>query len=235
MKNTFNVILVTINVLIVLIVTISIIFFLFVSFSIISTRIDIPFSKMLDFSELLSSIVGAAIVTGATFFAIRYQLKAESKNREEEEKRERKRVTDSFILDIHHIYTERYMNGLGKGIQHIIENPSQCNMINYLYFPIYSNYFTLYDNNVYKLSMIRKDEIRENIIGFYFYSKALFDSLMQHNEIIKNIKLSQPDFPTGSQETNASLKDNFDCSIKPMHEKLAEYFDKIPRPTPPAE
>jgi len=104
----------------------------------------------------------------------------------------------------------------------------------YMYYPITSNYFVVYDQNAHLLGELRDERMRGLIISIYTKAKILKDSFLHNNHEIKRLndykeELTLHDKPS-LQERADSLERGlvqYANKIKVMHDDLLQEVNQL--------
>lgn len=91
---------------------------------------------------------------------------------------------------------ERYQETMGSQIDTLKDNQP----LN-LYYPLVSDFFTVYNGNSFLIGRIPNNDIRKQIIKTYTLAKGMVDSFRLNNDLVHKLETANKIF----QETNAEI------------------------------
>lgn len=106
-----------------------------------------------------------------------------------------------------------------KTVGEYLENTPNENKITF-YFPISSDYFTVYNENASMIGRIEKDKLRELLVETYVKAKSLIDSFKMNNELLSKYE----QLNAQANRTNSSVDQD---GVKQRCHELNSYGDRI--------
>lgn len=155
-----------------------------------------------ELSSFSSAIIGAIIgglITG--FFTIKSTNNSfdnQKKQSEESEKAIIKGLLQSIHDEVDSIY-ERYHESMGILIESLEDDKPLA-----VYYPLSSDFFTVYNGNSFLIGRIQDHSLRKQIIRTYTIAKGIVDSFKMNNELVAKFEISNKIF----QETNSEVHKN---------------------------
>ncbi|OBT05370.1 hypothetical protein A9267_16070 [Shewanella sp. UCD-FRSSP16_17] len=143
----------------------------------------------MDFSSFGSAISGAVIggiITG--FFALKSTQKSFNNQKvqsEENEKKLIKGVLQAIHDELETIF-ERYQDTMGSKIETLKENEPLA-----FYYPLVSDFFTVYNANCFLIGRIPDNDLRKKIIKTYTIAKGMVDSFRLNNDLVSKWEFSE--------------------------------------------
>ena len=134
-----------------------------------------------DWATFGSAITGAVIgglITG--YFALRSADK-NYKNQLQLTRENEEKLIQGLLQAIHdEIETvfERYQETMGAGLEFLKEGEPLL-----LYYPLVSDYFTVYNGNSFLIGRIPDNDLRKQIIKTYTLAKSMIDSFRMNNDL----------------------------------------------------
>lgn len=164
-----------------------------------------------------------AIIGSVVGFGISYWRQKADKNSDE------KKQTESFLnaikSEISSIWS-RYYATIGESIENLKENEGFGS-----YYPIFDNYFIVYDNNTNLIGNLDK-ELSEILVKTYTIAKGLKDSFLCNNKLLNELNRYY-DFAQETKiehysiqhQTHFTIWQDYGKVVQEMHFKLKESKD----------
>jgi hypothetical protein len=153
----------------------------------------------IDWSTFGSAISGAVLgglITG--FFALRSTDKAHKHQQELSDENEEKTI-QGLLQAIHdEIETvwDRYQDTMGARIDVLKEGEALA-----FYYPLVSDFFTVYNGNSFLIGRIPDNDLRKQIIKTYTLAKGMVDSFRLNNDLVHKFEVANKIY----QETNDDI------------------------------
>ncbi len=135
--------------------------------------------------ETSAAILGG-LVTG--LFAVLTML-VSLRRSDSRRKAEEKQSIHNFIQSIHdeiESVLERYQNAVGAKLQSLEQSHPFL-----LFYPVNSEYFTVYKSNANLIGKIQDHDLRKQIIQTYIIGQGLIDSFRMNNQLLTKHELAQ--------------------------------------------
>jgi hypothetical protein len=130
---------------------------------------------------LVAAWIGGCMTSKATLEAVRESAQRERELREEEQRIEVNNYRKSIISEIQSLWSQ-YMLGIGEHLE-----KAHAGQPFEMFYPVYQNYFGVYDGNMATLAKIEDDQERELIIDAYLTAKGLVDSYAFNNKLLDGL------------------------------------------------
>lgn len=153
--------------------------------------------------QILSGIIGIAGAIIGSIVGGLFTLKAanlsfkEQRNQAEENE---KKIIQSLLQAIHDeletIY-DRYQETMGSRLEVLSENEGLA-----FYYPLVSDYFSVYNGNTFLIGRIVDNDLRKQIIKTYTLLKGLVDSFRLNNDLVQKFEHSHKIFDETQQEVH---------------------------------
>jgi hypothetical protein len=168
-----------------------------------------------------SAIIGAIIGGYFTLKATKDSFKNQKEELIENEKRLIKSILHSIHDEIETIY-EHYQETMGSRLESLNHGePLLC------YYPLVSDFFTVYNTNGIFLGRINDNDLRKKIIQTYTLAKGMVDSFRLNNDLVNKYEFSTKLY----QETNLDIHNQHSIlhlnSIKEYTENLKQGHFKL--------
>lgn len=154
----------------------------------------------MDWSNFLSAIVGA-IVGG--FVAGFFSLKATQKSHEHEKEKSKENeealiagLLQAIHDEIETVY-DRYQETMGSRIESLNEGEALA-----FYYPLVSDFFTVYNGNSFLIGRIPSNDLRKQIIKTYTLSKGMVDSFRMNNDLVSKYEFSEKLYAESQSEVH---------------------------------
>lgn len=173
-----------------------------------------------DWSSFGSAITGA-IVGGliAGYFALvttKQSFKEQRARADENESKLIKSLLQAIHDEIETIY-DRYQEEMGSRLESLDEGEALV-----FYYPLVSDFFTIYNGNSFLIGRIQDNDLRKQIIKTYTLSKGMVDSFRLNNDLVQKFEFSQKVFEETLQEIhNQQMTANYNA--------LSEYAKTLKR------
>ncbi|MCP5306773.1 MAG: hypothetical protein H6953_15115 [Chromatiaceae bacterium] len=145
------------------------------------------------------SAISGAIVGGliAGFFALRSTDKAFTHQRLHAKESEEKLIS-SLLQAVHdeiETIQDRYQETMGAKIEALQDNEP----LNF-YYPLVSDFFTVYNGNSFLLGRIADNDLRKQIIKTYTLAKGMVDSFRLNNDLVGKFETANKIFQETGEE-----------------------------------
>jgi len=143
----------------------------------------------MDWSSFGSAITGA-VVGGiiAGFFALKSTQKSfdnQKSQSDESEKKLIKGVLQAIHDELETIF-ERYQDTMGIRIENLKDHEALA-----FYYPLVSDFFTVYNGNSFLIGRIPNNDLRKKIIKTYTLAKGIVDSFRLNNDLVSKWEFSE--------------------------------------------
>ncbi len=138
--------------------------------------------------NFISAIIGALIGGGITFLAAYFSTKQAHKNQQSIEYIKDKKIISGLLQAIHdeaEIVFDRYQETMGTQLESLEEDKGLL-----YYYPLISDFFTIYNGNSLLIGRIPDNDLRKQIIKTYTLSKAMVDSYRMNNDLVSKFEHS---------------------------------------------
>lgn len=149
------------------------------------------------FGSAISGAVVGGLITG--LFAIKATTKSFQHQREHAEENEEKLIRgllQSIHDEIETIY-ERYQDTMGARLESLPEGEA----LNF-YYPLVSDFFTVYNGNSFLIGRIPDNDMRKQIIKTYTLAKGIVDSFRLNNDLVGKFEFSNKVYEETQQEVH---------------------------------
>lgn len=174
------------------------------------------------------SAISGAIIGGliAGFFALRSTQKSfdnQRKHADENEEKLIKGVLQSIHDEIETII-DRYQETMGSRIESLGKGEALS-----FYYPLVSDFFTVYNGNSFLIGRIPDNDLRKQIIKTYTLAKGIVDSFRMNNDLVSKWEFSEKLYAETKSDVHkeqaiahyASLIDYAE-TLKESHKSLKE-------------
>ena len=181
----------------------------------------------MDWNSFGAAITGAVVgglITG--FFAFittrqahKNQLSLSSVNDE--------KIISSFLHAIHdeiETVSERYQEAMGARLESLDEGQALS-----FYYPVVSDFFTVYNSNGSLISRVPNNDLRKQIIKTYTLSKGMIDSYRLNNELVSKWEYAENLYAETKLEAHKEQAlahyyalVNYAKSLKELHHSLKQ-------------
>lgn len=173
------------------------------------------------FSAISGAVIGGLI---AGFFALRSTQKSFDNQRVHADENEQKLIT-GVLQSIHdeiETVMDRYQETMGSRIESLGKNEALS-----FYYPLVSDFFTVYNGNSFLIGRIPNNDLRKQIIKTYTLAKGMVDSFRMNNELVSKWEFSEKLFAESKSDVHkdqaiahyGSLVDYAE-SLKESHKSL---------------
>lgn len=151
-----------------------------------------------DWSSFGSAIIGAIVgglITG--YFALVTTKRAFKNQRalaSESESKLIRGLLQAIHDEIETIY-DRYQETMGSRLESLVDGAG----LNF-YYPVFSDFFTVYNGNSFLIGRIPDNDLRKQIIKTYTLSKGMVDSFRLNNDLVQKFEHSNMVFSETKQQ-----------------------------------
>jgi len=187
-----------------------------------------------DWTTFGSAITGAVVgglITG--FFAIKATSKSFEHQKEHSDENEEQLIRGLLqaIHDEIETINERYQETMGARLESLPEGEA----LNF-YYPLVSDFFTVYNGNSFLIGRIPDNDLRKQIIKTYTMAKGMVDSFRLNNDLVGKFEYSNKIFEETQLEVHkqhaiahlASLID-YAKILKSTHGELKKEINNLLR------
>ena len=135
--------------------------------------------------SIVGAIIGGLIAGGFSLWAIRNSFGNQRQHAAENEKKMIKGVLQAIHDEIETLW-EVYRKNMGEQVEALEENKP----LNY-YYPLDSNYFTVYEGNSSLIGRIPDNDLRKQIIVTYTLAKGIVDSFRLNNDFVSKFEVAR--------------------------------------------
>ncbi|MGW8168485.1 MAG: hypothetical protein ACWGHH_00515 [Sulfurovaceae bacterium] len=153
--------------------------------------------------QILSGIIGICGAIVGSIVGGLFTLRAVEKSFEKQQiqaKGDEKKIIQSLFQAIHDeiesVY-DRYQETMGTELENLVEGQA----LNF-YYPIISDYFSVYNGNTFLIGRITDNDLRKHIISTYTHLKGMVDSFRLNNDLVQKFEHSNNIFSETQQEVH---------------------------------
>jgi len=130
-------------------------------------------------STIIAAVIGGCI---AGYFAMRSTDKAFENQKKQAQQNEDKLIKGVMqaIHDETETVFERYQETMGAKLESLPEGQPLL-----VYYPLVSDFFTVYNSNAFLLGRIPDNDLRKQIIKTYTLGKGIIDSFRMNNDMLQ--------------------------------------------------
>lgn len=133
----------------------------------------------------IGAVIGAVIVGYFTLKATRQSFDNQKVQADDSEKKLIKGVLQAIHDELETIF-ERYQTTMGGQVENLPDDKGLD-----FYYPIVSDFFTVYNGNSFLIGRIPDNDLRRGIIKTYTTAKGLVDSFRLNNDLVLKLELSR--------------------------------------------
>ena len=141
-----------------------------------------------------------------------------------------KGILQAIHDEIETVY-ERYQDTAGSRLESLNENEPLA-----IYYPLVSDFFTIYNGNSFLIGRIPDNDLRKQIIKTYTLAKAIVDSFRLNNDLVNKFELANKIYQETQQDVHkqqatahyASLID-YTKTLKESHKNLKQECNHLLR------
>lgn len=155
---------------------------------------------LIEASDFISALVGAIVgglITG--FFSLKTTKQA-LENQKQQSSDNEKTIINSLLQAIHDeietVY-DRYQETMGARLESLGENQP----LNF-YYPLVSDFFSVYNGNTFLIGRIQNNDLRKQIIKTYTLSKGIVDSFRLNNDLVHKFEHANKLYEESKQEVH---------------------------------
>ncbi|ADI30857.1 hypothetical protein [Methylotenera versatilis] len=153
-------------------------------------------NELIQSKEFVAAVIGGVI---AGFFSI-LATKMAFKHQQGQSENNEKIIISSLLQAIHDeletVY-ERYQVTMGARLESIRENEP----LNF-YYPLVSDFFSVYNGNTFLIGRINDNDLRKQIIKTYTLSKGMVDSFRLNNDLVHKFEYANKLYEETKQEVH---------------------------------
>lgn len=179
----------------------------------------------MDWSTFLSAISGAVVGGGLTGFFTLLATKKSFDHQLIQTKESEERLVTAILQSIHdeiETLMERYQEAMGAQIETLAEGEALA-----FYYPLISDFFTVYNGNSSVIGRIRNNDLRKQIIKTYTLAKGLVDSYRLNNDLVAKWEFSEKLFAESQMQLHKEMAEanhaalvNYARALKEAHQKV---------------
>lgn len=167
------------------------------------------------------SAISGAIIGGiiAGFFALISTQKSfdnQRKHADENEEKLIKGVLQSIHDEIETVI-DRYQETMGSRIESLGKDEAL-----YFYYPLVSDFFTVYNGNSFLIGRIPDNDLRKQIIKTYTLSKGMVDSFRMNNDLVSKFEFSKKLYAETKSDVHKEQASAHNASLIDYAEALKE-------------
>jgi len=174
-------------------------------------------------SSITGAIVGGLITGLFALMAVRHSFDNQRQQSEENEEKIIKVYLQAIYDEIETVF-DRYQETMGAYLDSL--QPDQALL---MYYPIVSDFFTVYNGNSSLIGRVPDHDLRKQIIKTYTLSKGMVDSFRMNNDLVSRYEFSEKLYA----ETNLEVHKNhavahyanlvtYAASLKESHKALQQ-------------
>lgn len=127
-----------------------------------------------------SALLGALIGGAATLLGVKWQLYSSTEADKARERKHELSILKALRTEICELW-EIYASGVGEAI-----NQHQVGTAFSYYWPVHSDYFTVFNGNAVFIGQLADDALRKSIVRAYVRAKSTVDSFTLNNRMESN-------------------------------------------------
>ncbi len=182
-----------------------------------------------------ASAIGGAIIGGLItgFFALKatdISFRNQRRHVDENEKKIIQGLLQAIHDEIETIY-DRYQETMGSRIETLKENEP----LNF-YYPLVSDFFTVYNGNSFLIGRIPDNDLRKQIIKAYTLTKGMVDSFRLNNDLVGKFEIANKIFQETANEIHKQHAAaqygalvNYAKTLKDTHQSLKQEANQLLR------
>ena len=154
------------------------------------------FSSATFWSAIIGAIIGG-VITG--FFAILATNRTYQHQKQHAEENEEKLINgllQAIHDEIETIY-EQYQETMGSKLESLKEGEALT-----FYYPLVSDFFTVYNGNSFLIGRIPDNDLRKRIITTYTLAKGMVDSFRLNNELVSKFEFANKVYQETQQDVH---------------------------------
>jgi hypothetical protein len=165
----------------------------------------------------IAALVGSAISLFAAYLTHKWEIKKQKNNEE--------RIIFGFLQALHdevETIWEIYQKSAGSRLEVLNSGDPFLG-----YWPIASDYFTVFNSNAYLIGHIKDNDLRKEIVTTYTMAKGLVDLFRFNNELVGRYQQACSLFLETNQEIHKSqanaqheMLSNYGSALKNSHDEL---------------
>jgi hypothetical protein len=182
-----------------------------------------------DWTSFCSAIIAGSVgglITG--YFMLRSTQKSFDNQKEQLELNEAKLIKGLLqaIHDEVETLLERYQDTMGPRLDSLKDGEVLA-----YYYPLMSDYFTVYDGNSFLIGRIPDNDLRKQIIKSYTLAKAMIDSFRFNNDLLQKYEHSLMIFQETQQELHKQRAQAYYQSLVEYAKRLKQGHDTLKQET----
>ena len=160
-------------------------------------------------SAIIGAIVGGLITGYFALEATKRSYKNQKLQAEEKESNLIKSLLQAIHDEIETVY-ERYQDTMGATLESIGDDEPLL-----FYYPLASDYFSVYNGNTFLIGRIQDNDLRKQIIRTYTLSKGMADGFLMNNDLVRKYEYANKIFEETRQEIhNRHAEENYISIVK---------------------
>lgn len=167
-----------------------------------------------NFWSIFGAVVGGLITGGFSIFATKQAFK----NQEDHVNKSEEKIIQGLLQAIHdeiETVIDRYQDSMGMRLETL---PSNQPLL--IYYPLVSDYFSVYHGNTFVIGRVPDNDLRKQIIKTYTTAKGIVDSFRMNNDLVHKFEFSNKLF----QETQQAVHEQQAIA---HHAVLIEYAEVL--------
>lgn len=152
--------------------------------------------QLLQSKEFVAAIVGGLI---AGFFSL-FATKMAFNNQKAQSQDNERAIISSLLQAIHdelETVQDRYQETMGSRLESLADNEP----LNF-YYPLVSDFFSVYNGNTFLIGRISNNDLRKQIIKTYTLSKGMVDSFRLNNDLVHKFEYANKLYDETKQEVH---------------------------------
>lgn len=145
-------------------------------------------------SAITGAIVGGLIAGYFALVTTKRSFKEQRVRADENESKLIKSLLQAIHDEMETIY-DRYQETMGSRLESLGDGEALA-----FYYPLVSDFFTVYNGNSFLIGRIQDNDLRKQIIKTYTLSKGMIDSFRLNNDLVQKFEFSQKVFAETQQE-----------------------------------
>ena len=147
-------------------------------------------------SAITGALVGGFVAGYFSLEATKRSFKNERAHSDENEEKLIKGLLQAIHDEIETVY-ERYQDTMGSKLESLEDGEA----LNF-YYPLVSDFFSVYNGNTFLLGRIPDNDLRKQIIKTYTLSKGMVDSFRLNNDLVGKFEHSNKIFEETGEEVH---------------------------------
>ena len=152
------------------------------------------FSSATFWSAITGAVIGGLITGYFAILATNRSYQHQKRHAEENEEKLINGLLQAIHDEVETIY-ERYQETMGSKLESLKEGEALV-----FYYPLVSDFFTVYNGNSFLIGRISDNDLRKSIITTYTLAKGMVDSFRLNNDLVAKFEFSDKVYQETQQD-----------------------------------